>query len=341
MSGDDSLRSMGWDDQWASHPLPDDPSARPGRLVRVERGECDAVTVVGPERVVSDSLRSQDELAPVTGDWVAVVDDADVGPSIATVLPRRRMLVRRDPSEEVVEQPLVANIDAVGVVHGLDRPLSPGRIERFLVLAWDSGAVPLIVLTKADEVHIEHAHEVAATVAAVAPDIEILTTRADEPASADALLTYAPPGNTLVLIGESGTGKSTLVNLLIGEERQATTEVRDVDAAGRHTTVTRDLVALPQGGMIIDTPGVRAVGVWDADDALARVFGDVIELANQCRFGDCAHGPEPGCAVQDAVASGALDERRLERYRLMVAELEQQAERSRQRERRSGGRRRR
>ncbi|MDH3705617.1 MAG: ribosome small subunit-dependent GTPase A [Acidimicrobiia bacterium] len=341
MSEVESLRSLGWDDEWAAQPMPDDPTARPGRLVRVERGECDAVTEVGAERVASDSLRAQDQIAPVTGDWVAVVDDPDVGPAVGAILPRRRVLVRRDPSEEVVEQPLVANIDAVGVVHGLDRPLSPGRIERFLVLAWDSGATPLIVLTKADEVRADEADRVAGVVAAIAPDIEIVTTRLDRPQTAEALRVFAPPGDTLVLIGESGSGKSTLVNLLVGDERQSTTEVRDGDAAGRHTTVTRDLVALPDGGMIIDTPGVRAVGVWDADDALVRVFDDIIELAHGCRFGDCVHGPEPGCAVRAAVAAGDLDERRLERYQLMVDELAQQADRARERGRRGGGRRRR
>ena len=198
---------------------------------------------------MSDSLRSQRDQAPVTGDWVVVIDRPDVGPAIDRVLPRRRTLVRRDPSEEVVEQPLVANIDAVAVVHGLDRPLSPGRIERFLVLALDSGAEPVVVLTKADEASDDVVAEVEATVRAVAGDARVLVTRVDDPSTVEPLREHSPPGATLVLVGESGTGKSTLVNVLVGDDRQQTGEVRDRDAAGRHTTVTRDLVSIPGGGI--------------------------------------------------------------------------------------------
>ena len=314
------LEPYGWDDAVAATVRGAAiENGRPGRVVRVERGECDVVTERGEERVVSDSQRSQDETAPATGDWVVVVDDPELGPVLDRVLPRRTTLVRRDPSEEVVEQVLAANVDAVVLVHGLDRPLRPGRLERFLVVAWESGADAVVVLTKSDLA--DDPDDVVAEVASVAADVPVVVVSAETGAGLEWLDRWLAPGRTTALMGESGAGKSTLVNALVGRDVQATGEVRTGDAKGRHTTVTRDLVPIPGRGMVIDMPGVRAVGLWSGDDALHRVFADVEELATACRFGDCAHGVEPDCAVQDAIAAGDLHPRRLGRYQAMAAEL--------------------
>lgn len=319
------------------------PPFRIGRIVRVERGECDVVTTDGRERVASDSLRSQDNLAPVTGDWV-VVGETDTGAVIAAIVERQSTLARRDPSEEVIEQVLAANIDNAFLVHGLDRPLRAGRLERFLVLAWDSGAQPVVVLTKADvdepgdgdqtgEPGGRHATELRGVIAAVAPDVPVCLTSSVSGQGLDTLDQWLTPGSTTALLGESGSGKSTLVNALLGHEEQETGAVRSGDAKGRHTTITRDLLRLESGALLVDTPGIRAVGLWDAEDALERVFGDIVDLADGCRFNDCSHGVEPGCAVRAAVEEGELDARRLDRFAIMAAELLEQAEKQKQRER--------
>lgn len=323
MSGPDVLTRYGWDDDWARQLAPGDV---PGRIVRVDRGECDVVTADGVERVLSDSTRAQSEVAPAVGDWVVLGDGTSDKRIIARVLPRRHTLVRRDPSEAVVDQVLVANVDTVAIVHGLDRPLPPGRLERFLVQVWDSGAQPVVVLTKADVA--DDLDDVVAIVRAVARDVDVVITRRDDGTGIDEVRRYIPPGRTLALVGASGVGKSTLVNLLVGSEVQETREVRARDAKGRHTTTARELLLVPDGGSVVDTPGVRAVGVWASEDALHRVFADIEELAEDCRFGDCAHDREPGCAVRDAV-----DPRRLERYRSLLAEIEEMRERSRARRR--------
>ena len=297
---------------------------RLGRIVRVDRGECDVVTVEGPVRVVSDSQRAQSETAPATGDWVLVGTDPDLGPFVERVLPRTNTLSRRDPSEEVIEQVLVANVDLVLIVHGLDRPLPPGRLERYLVLAWDSGAEVAVVLTKAGR-EPEATEEVAEMVRAVAPGVDVLTVEVGEVtrgiAGVEALLR---PGLTVALLGESGAGKSTLINVLVGEEVLPTGEVRSGDRKGRHTTVSRELVLCPTGGLLVDTPGLRSVGLWDAEEALNRVFGDLEELSTRCRFADCAHDTEPDCAV---LADGLVAKPRLDRYLALRRELADQRER--------------
>ncbi|MBT4676560.1 MAG: ribosome small subunit-dependent GTPase A [Acidimicrobiaceae bacterium] len=324
---------------WSGGAAPTD--GRLGRIVRVDRGECDVIAVEGRLRVISDSQRAQDLVAPATGDWVMVVDDPELGPVVARVLDRTNTVSRRDPSEAVVEQVLVANVDLVLIVHGLDRPLPPGRLERFLVVGWDSGAEVAVVLTKADR-NGEAAVEVAAVVSALAPEVRVLTVGMGSGAheglhEVEALMA---PGRTAALLGESGAGKSTLVNALIGEDRLEIGEVRSSDSRGRHTTVSRELLLRPAGGLLIDTPGIRAVGIWDAEESLARVFGDLEERAVGCRFNDCAHLSEPDCAVLAEVAAGRVDVRRVVRYRALRTELEVQREREVDRNRRrAGGRR--
>ena len=326
-----NLVAYGWDDALAARVGDlDQLDGRVGRVIRVERGECDVITGEEIERVASDSLRAQDDLAPVTGDWVVVGDDPDTGPVIDRIIERDHVLARRDPAERDAEQVLVANIDAVLIVHGLDRPLPPGRLERYLVVAWDSDTEPVVVLTKSD---IHDAERTSALIEAIAPGVRQICVDSIGGQGLDEVAAFIGVGRTIALLGESGAGKSTLVNALAGEERQEIGEVRSGDSKGRHTTVTRDLVLLPTGALIVDTPGIRAVGLWEAEEALHRVFDDVEELSESCRFGDCRHGAEPDCAV-----TGALDPARIERYAALRDELERQRDRQVARERKPKGR---
>jgi len=310
-----------------------------GRVGRVDRGECDVFTDKGPIRAISDSQRSQNMLAPATGDWAMVVQDHDVGLVIDAILDRGSAMTRRDPSEQVVEQVLVANVDIVAVVHGLDREVNPAQLERFLVLAWDSGAQPVIVLSKAD---LAPDVDEAVQVASVASDVPVVVTSAVDGSGLDELRDHFSDGRSMVMIGPSGVGKSHLVNALVGEAVQAIGAVREGDSKGRHTTTTRDLLLVPGGGVLIDTPGIRAVGVWEADAALDRVFADVVEVAQSCRFRDCTHRSEPGCAVKAAVDAGELDSDRVDRYVRLWDEITLQTVEAQERARKQAqGRRRR
>jgi ribosome biogenesis GTPase len=199
-------------------------------------------------------------------------------------------------------------------------------LERELVLAWQSGATPVIVLTKRDLVEGNApVHDALETVAAIAPNVPIVVTSSVTGEGIDTLQSYAANGRTVALIGASGVGKSTLVNQLVGEDVQATSGVRERDQRGRHTTTARELVVLPAGGVLVDTPGLRAVLLWDADEGLERAFADVEALANECRFRDCRHDREPECAVRRAAETGDLDPQRLASYQRLTAERDRQA----------------
>lgn len=333
---------LGWDEEWEAVFQASGAKGEPGRLTRVERGESDVDMGTGLRRAQSDSQRAQSEMAPVTGDWVTIIDE-DGSDLIEQILPRRTVLVRRDPGEKGEEQPLSANVDVVFLVHGFDRPLRPGKLERFLVLAWNAGARPVVVLAKSDLAQPEEIDDLVGVIGAVAPGVEIIVTSTVTGEGLNEISRMMQPNRSGTLLGESGAGKSTLVNKLLDDEVQDTQPVRSGDAKGRHTTITRDMLVLPAGGLLIDTPGIRAVGLWDAEEALQQVFSDITDLASDCRFGDCAHGSEPGCAVAEAVAAGAIDSRRLDRYRAMtdeLAELEARAiERDRSADKRRGGKR--
>jgi ribosome biogenesis GTPase len=282
-------------------------------------------TATTPEPVAIPTDQGADvETVPVVGDWVlASPGGDDAPPHIVEVLPRWSTITRADPSGEGV-QVLVANVDVVAIVQGLDRPLKAGRIERSLVMAWESGAVPVLVLTKQDLVADPAA--VIAELGSIAHDVEVIVTRAKDVHGVEALDPLLTPGATLVLIGESGAGKSTLVNALAGSTVLETGAVRHTDAKGRHTTTHRELVALPGGAVIIDTPGLRSLGLADFGASLGRAYPEIAAAAERCRFRDCRHRNEPGCAVLAAVAAGDVAPDRFERYLVMLDELDEQAE---------------
>jgi ribosome biogenesis GTPase len=274
-------------------------------------------------------------MAPVTGDWVETVEHPDVGLAIERVLPRSTALIRRDPGERDVEQVLAANFDVVAIMHGLDRPLPPGRLERMLVLAEDSGAEIVVVLSKGDIVGSDD--DTVDVVTAVVGDVPVIVTSTVDGRGFDELRGLLGTGRTLALLGASGAGKSSLVNTLASDDVLDTAEVRGRDRKGRHTTTARELILLPdESGLVLDTPGVRAIGLWEAEEALHRVFGDLDELATACRFNDCRHDREPGCALVAAVLSGDVDQARVGRYRELITELESQRQRDLDRERSPG-----
>ncbi|GCD42058.1 ribosome small subunit-dependent GTPase A [Streptomyces paromomycinus] len=325
------LTDYGWDDGFAeSFASFAGQGYVPGRIVRVDRGRVDAVVPDGDgvRTVLADTalVATGDPMrVPCTGDW-AVIDLGEIGAgrdgAVRALLPRRTAFVRSTSSKRSEGQVLAANVDHAVVAVSLAVELDLGRIERFVSLAWESGAQPLVVLTKADLVGDPAglAHLVADAETA-APGVRVLAVSSAAGEGLDVLASVVA-GGTSVLLGQSGAGKSTLANALLGEDVQDVRAARDRDGKGRHTTTTRDLLVLPGGGVLIDTPGLRGVGMWDADAGLARAFSDVEELAARCRFHDCAHATEPGCAVLSAVDSGALPQRRLDSYRKLLRENE-------------------
>lgn len=293
----------------------------PGRVVRVDRGLCDVVTEAGIVRADTEFVVPRDPLKVVcTGDWVAV-DPEDADPRyVRTLLTRRTAFVRSTSSKRSEGQILAANVDHAVVAMSLAVELDLGRIERFLALAWESGAQPVVVLTKADLVPDPVALSyLVDDVEASAPGVPVLTVCARDGDGVEELAALLGLG-TSVLLGASGAGKSTLANALVGEDVMGVQATRDMDGKGRHTTTTRNLLPLPGGGVLIDTPGLRGVGLWDAGAGVGQVFAEIEEFARGCRFHDCAHESEPGCAVRAAVEDGGLPPRRLESYHKLVRE---------------------
>lgn len=316
------LQPYGWDADREAEFVPfAEQGLLPGRVVRVDRGLCDVVTSGGTVRADTEFVVPRDPMKVVcTGDWVAV-DPAGVDPRyVRTLLSRRTAFVRSTSSKRSEGQILAANVDHAIVAVPLTGDLDLGRIERFLALAWESGAQPVVVLTKADLVpDAVTLSYLVQDVETTAPGVPVFAVSAATGEGIDVLAAVAA-GGTSVLLGQSGAGKSTLANALLGEDVMDVRATRDVDGKGRHTTTTRNLLALPGGGVLIDTPGLRGVGLWDAQTGVGQVFAEIEELAGQCRFQDCAHTAEPGCAVLAAVESGELPERRLDSYRKLMRE---------------------
>jgi ribosome biogenesis GTPase len=287
------------------------------RLLRVhtEDGEVLAETAGG----LKHHARTAEDL-PAVGDWVALRPrDAGQRAVIQAVLPRRTGFVRRAPGDRTVAQVLAANVDTVFLVMGLDGDFNPRRLERALVLAWESGARPVVLLNKSDL--CDDVEGRRAEIEAVAPGVPVRVIAAKPGEGLDALAPWLVPGHTVALLGSSGVGKSTLVNRLLGREKQKTREVRATDQRGRHTTSHRELIPLPGGALLLDTPGLREIQLWSDGAGFEAAFGDVQGLAASCRFTNCSHGTEPGCAVRGAVAAGRLDTARLDSFLRLQAEL--------------------
>ncbi|HEY9843737.1 MAG: ribosome small subunit-dependent GTPase A [Candidatus Sericytochromatia bacterium] len=289
----------------------------PARLLSEHPGLFRFVTAGGEGLAeLSGRLRhqalSREEL-PAVGDWVALNWRPDMDKArIEAVLPRRSVFARKETGGRSQAQIVAANVDTVLLVSALNQDLNVRRIERYLTLAWESGARPVIVLSKADLA--SQAEALRAEVEAVAIGTEILTLSALTGTGLDALGPYLAPGQTLALLGSSGVGKSTLVNALAGHQLQRVQAIREDDARGRHTTTHRELFRLPSGALLLDTPGMRELQLWSAGDGLDASFGDILELAAQCRFRNCAHAGESGCAIVPALENGGLDPLRWQNY---------------------------
>ncbi|NYE95111.1 ribosome biogenesis GTPase [Psychromicrobium silvestre] len=318
----------------------DYPGLEAARVVRADRSHFQVMTRAGA-MFVPRALITPEGAQCATGDWLGLDFEgslegafgANPGLLQARVLPRFSQLIRKVAFANSSEsQLLAANIDLIAVVVPLDRTLSPGRIERMLVAAWDSGATPLLILTKADLADgINGNHDVVSQVMEYAAGVRVITTSAEAGDGIEEVRQqvqdYPGGGATLTFLGPSGAGKSTLINALIGAKVQDTGEVREGDFKGKHTTTARELVPLPGGGVLMDTPGVRGFEVVDAAEGVAKVFGDIEELFGLCRFADCQHLREPGCAVQEALENGLLESRRWQSYQKMQREMARLAQR--------------
>jgi ribosome biogenesis GTPase / thiamine phosphate phosphatase len=305
------LGELGWSSELADNL---EPGLVPARVSAAHRAAFDVHTADGVVRTRLPGRLVHDNADVAVGDWVGLGDGL-----IRTVLPRRSAIVRNAAGMATRAQTLAANVDLAFVVSSLGPDLEPRRIERYLVAIWESGATPEIVLTKADR--LEDPWPLVAEVEAVALGVAVHVVSALTGQGCEALRARLRPGTTAVLLGSSGVGKSTIVNRFVGHELMVVNETRLDDDEGRHTTSHRELILLPGGGLVIDTPGLRELQLWDGGGGLDETFADVEELAGDCRFNDCSHTQEPGCAVLSAVESGELPHERFHSWRKLQKEL--------------------
>jgi ribosome biogenesis GTPase / thiamine phosphate phosphatase len=304
------LGALGWSPELAENL---EAGHVPGRVVAAHRAAFDVQTAGGVVRTRLPGRLVHESVDVAVGDWVGLGDGL-----IRGVLPRRSAIVRQSAGRTSEAQTLAANVDIAFVVSSLGPDLEPRRIERYLVTIWESGATPEVILTKADR--LEDPWQLVAEVEAVAIGVPVHVVSAVTGYGCDALRARIGCGTTVVMLGSSGVGKSTLVNCFVGHELMAVRETREDDDEGRHTTTHRELIQLPGGGLVIDTPGIRELQLW-AGGGVEEAFADIEELAAACRFHDCAHGTEPGCAVQAALRSGELARARWDSWLKLQREL--------------------
>ena len=310
MSNPDSLQNLGWRPFFQAQ-VDVDTEARPARVLNVHRGRIDVAFEDGQKSV--DLSAKAKAMGITVGDWV-LIDD---GPKVTQRLDRIGLFQRRAAGTAGAIQLIAANVDTLFIVTSANRDFNVARLERYLAIAHDAGVFPVVVITKADTV--DSTEEYVAAASSLAPGLLVEALDARRADHVDVLRPWCEVGQTVALLGSSGVGKSTLANTLTGEHLE-TQAVRDDDQRGRHTTTSRSMHPLSQGGWLIDTPGMRELQLVDVGDALDDVFSEVAALAGKCRFADCSHESEPGCAVQAAIENGDLDPDRLHRYRKLQSE---------------------
>ncbi len=330
-----ALAAYGWVPPLANRYPPLSADRQPARIVRVDRGR--AAVVITPAGL-ADARLAPGADPPATGDWAVVRLRPDGGLVVDELLPRTSAVTRTNAASSG-EQVLLANVETMFALHGVDRPHRVGRLERLCILSWDAGAEPVILLTKTDLLGTDGAAiglvDALDEIGKVLRGVDVLPVSAATGAGIGQLGPYLTPGATVGLVGESGAGKSTLVNRLVGEERQRTGATRRGDHKGRHTTTSRELIPLPGGAVLADTPGLRTVAMTGESAGLARAYDDLEELFTRCRFRDCAHRREPGCAVQAALAHGELSRQRWAGYQKLAREIAYEERRATQRAKRA------